>query len=520
MTDTSTEAVAAPTAAPESPPPQPPEPQESAKAAEVEHTPGGWPVLPLATVGANSTAGMVATAALAGGPIAAAIAMTGAVVLGTAATVRSRRDDRRKQCKAAARTATRTGSTAGSRLQRKGGVPDQSRSRSTGITKATGRGRTKPTAHKGLAAGSGARGGKHGQGKRATGNAAAGRSSARPGGKGRLGQVRALRTASKQAAPTRAANRQQTTAARRGMADARRSAKAAQRTAGLGSKGTAGKALAKGLGKATAGRNALLRKARSAKDQRTGKDLANNRSAVRKAPARKRARQALRRSAARFQSRRLLAALLALPLGLIGLLTSGIGRKFRLPFLIHPGRRLDRQLMGQARLERAERDGAIRQAQDTEEAAADAEATSDRANEIKDQAERPAGLVPSTSNPTPEEAMHVSGFNFEETAAEMESAAQQYDPESAMEILAMVESLPAALTSVANVMRVLAERSDSEFPLEKEVADGFNDIFGAVMSAVAVAEDMGPLFRQAHEQDIARHEDPRNGPEAEKGWNV
>ena len=304
------------------------------------------------------------------------------------------------------------------------------------------------------------------------------------------------------------------------MADARRSAKAAQRAAGLGSKGKAGKALAKGLGKATAGRNALLRKARSAKDQRTGKDLANNRSAVRKAPARKRARQALRRSAARFQGRRLLAALLALPLGLLGLLTSPLGRKFRLPFLVHPGRRLYRRLMGQARLERAERDGAIRQAQDTEEAAADAEATSDRANEIKDQAERPAGLVPSTSHTQPEEAMHVSGFNFEETAAEMESAAQQYDPESAMEILAMVESLPAALTSVANVMRVLAERSDSEFPLEKEVADGFNDIFGAVMSAVAVAEDMGPLFRQAHEQDIARHEDPRNGPEAEKGWNV
>jgi hypothetical protein len=114
----------------------------------------------------------------------------------------------------------------------------------------------------------------------------------------------------------------------------------------------------------------------------------------------------------------------------------------------------------------------------------------------------------------------MSGFKFEEYAAEMETAAQQYAPDDAMEILAMVDGLPAALASVANVMRILAERADGEFPLEKEVADGFNDIFGAVSSAVAVAEDMGPLFRQAHEQDIARHEDPRNGPEAEKGWNV
>ncbi|MEU1194567.1 hypothetical protein ABZ421_45150, partial [Streptomyces sp. NPDC005859] len=139
---------------------------------------------------------------------------------------------------------------------------------------------------------------------------------------------------------------------------------------------------------------------------------------------------------------------------------------------------------------------------------------------LGEQVERPAADIPTPSTSAVSEGEHVSGFRFEEVASEMEQAANQYDPENAMEILAMVESLPAALTSVANVMKILAERSDSEFPLEKEVADGFNDIFGALMSAVAVAEDMGPLFRQAHEQDIARHEDPRNGPEAEKGWNV
>lgn len=114
----------------------------------------------------------------------------------------------------------------------------------------------------------------------------------------------------------------------------------------------------------------------------------------------------------------------------------------------------------------------------------------------------------------------TSGFRFEELAAEMEQAAQAYEPENAMEILAMVEGLPEALGSIANIMRILAERSDSEFPLEKQVADGFADIYGALNSAAAVAEDLGPVFRQAHEADIARHEDPRNGPEAEKGWNV
>ncbi|GAA5705122.1 MULTISPECIES: hypothetical protein [Streptomyces] len=238
------------------------------------------------------------------------------------------------------------------------------------------------------------------------------------------------------------------------------------------------------------------------------------------APARKAARQALRRSAAHFQGRRLLAALLALPVGVLGCLTTWIGRKFDIPSLIHPGRRLYRRMVQTAGDQRAARDEAARQTLREQEAAADAEAAQDGTDGIADGVERPAAKVPASTNPEVSEGEHVSGFQFEEVASEMEQAANQYDPENAMEILAMVEGLPAALTSVANVMKILAERSDSEFPLEKEVADGFNDIFGALMSAVAVAEDMGPLFRQAHEQDIARHEDPRNGTEAEKGWNV
>jgi hypothetical protein len=176
-------------------------------------------------------------------------------------------------------------------------------------------------------------------------------------------------------------------------------------------------------------------------------------------------------------------------------------------------------MMRTAEEQREQRDEATFAALQDDEDAADAEADDD-SEQIGDTAERPAGPTPTAPTTTSSEGEIVSGFRFEEYAAEMEAAANSYEPENAMEILAMVEGLPAALTSVANVMRILAERADSEFPLEKEVADGFNDIFGAVMSAVAVAEDMGPLFRTAHEQDIARHEDPRNGPEAEKGWNV
>ncbi|GGS92452.1 hypothetical protein [Streptomyces violaceus] len=533
MTELSTEPVAVEAPAPAPPPPAPAPVEKVPADAGVEHTPGGWPVVPLALSGANSTVGMVATAALAGGPIAAMVAATGAVVLGTVAATRSRKTNPRKEARrAAARTAGRSavrsaglrhggagapGSRAGGRSSaarggrsggRSGSVPGQHR-RGSGTS-----------ARHGSTAAAGKTRGKAGQGasKRAAG--ALGKAA------GRAGQVKALRSAQQAAAGSRGGQRAQTTAARRAVADARRNAKA--RTPGGGTAitsrtgrkgGLAGRMLGSAARKARTARDGAVAKNRAQRDAKAAGTVTAKRAAVRKAPVRRVARRALRRSAARFHGRRLLAALLALPVGLLGLVTSPIGRKLNLPWLIHPGRRLYRRLAGVAAEQRAERDEAIRQEQAEKEAAADAEAAKDGADGIADGVERPATQVPTSTN-DPSEGEHVSGFRFEEAAAEMEQAANSYDPDNAMEILAMVEGLPAALTSVANVMKILAERSDSEFPLEKAVADGFNDIFGALMSAVAVAEDMGPLFREVHEQDIARHEDPRNGTEAEKGWNV
>ncbi|MGX1222954.1 hypothetical protein [Streptomyces ambofaciens] len=529
MTEVNTEPVAIPAPAP--PPPPAPTPTEQVPAETgIEHTPGGWPVVPLALAGANSTVGMVATAALAGGPIAAAVAATGAVVLGTVAGTRSRKTSPRKEARrTAARTAGRSAARSAGLRHSGTGTAGSSRTAGARSGRSGGKAGKEPGQHR-RSAGASAR-----HGSTATGTAGKPRSTAgpskRPAGAvgraaGKAGQVKALRRSAQQAAPgSRAGRRAQTTAARRVVADARRNAKTRNGGTGLTSRagrrgGLAGRMLGSAARKARAARDAAVSKNRAQRDAKTAGTVAAKRAAVRKAPARRAARQALRRSAARFHGRRLLAALLALPLGLLGLVTSPIGRKLGLPWLIHPGRRLYRRLISAAAEQRAGRDEAIRQEQAEQEAAADADATKDGADGITDSVERPPSTVPTSTNTESSEGEHVSGFRFEEAAAEMEQAANSYDPENAMEILAMVEGLPAALTSVANVMKILAERSDSEFPLEKEVADGFNDIFGAVMSAVAVAEDMGPLFRQAHEQDIARHEDPRNGTEAEKGWNV
>ncbi|WP_392754750.1 hypothetical protein [Streptomyces sp. LN590] len=512
MTELSTEPLVTDNQPAPTTPPQT-DPTPAPAEVTVEHTAGGWPVVPIAMTGANSTVTALAAAALAGGPIAAAVAATGACVLGVAAATRNHRAHRKHATGRTNRAATHHG---GRTVRGTGGVHGASSRGSSGRSaKHAGRGTARTGSTPGVP-----------HQRKTTGNRAgkaAGHTSGKPTrqhGPGRAGQVKALRASARQAAPSRAARRAETTGSRRAVADDRRDARTAARSASMARKGAIGRSVSKAAGRIGAAKGAVIDRNRSARDQRAAGKVAVQRGDVRKAPARKKARKALWRSAARFQGRRLRAALLAGAFGLVGMFTTPLGRKLGWAWLQYPGRRLYARMTRTAEEQRNQRDDAIRTALQNDEATADAEAANDEADQVGGMAARPAGPTPAAPTTSASEGENVSGFRFEEYAAEMESAAGQYDPENAMEILAMVEGLPAALTSVANVMKVLAERADSEFPLEKDVADGFNDIFGAVMSAVAVAEDMGPLFRQSHEQDIARHEDPRNGPEAEKGWNV
>ncbi|MFD3936717.1 hypothetical protein ACFWSF_17315 [Streptomyces sp. NPDC058611] len=555
MTDTITEPQAPPEET--TPTPTPPETGTAAEGKQVEHTAGGFPVVPLSLTGTNTAASLFATAALAGGPVAAAVAMTGAAVLGVATAAHQRTTKAKKKTpnNKSAPAAGRTPSGSGGRGLL-GRIPTQPRggSRSGGRGGAESR---KPSGgqarHRTAGGAAGLRSGAGGKAGRPSVRQRAAHAAGSLAG-GRAGQVQTLRQQAK--TPTRAAARTAAVQARRQVADTRRAAKAATRNptppkphtrtgpgrgagggAGGGkSRGAAARTLAKAMGKAAAVRDRAVAAGRAARDRSAGRAVAAGKQGVReaahrkriaqlKAPAQKAARKALRRSAARFQARRAAAAVLGGLLGALGMVTTPLGRKLGWAWLVHPGRRLYRFLLGRARAERADRDADITgQLEDDERAAveqADAERDQDTDGEaIGDQAARPTTHVPAPPTRQGVAVSNVSGFRFEELAAEMEQAAQSYEPESAMEILAMVEGLPEALHSIANIMQILAERSDSEFPLEKPVADGFSDIYSALTTANSVAEELGSVFRNAHAQDIARHEDPRNGPDAEKGWNV
>ncbi|MFI9603052.1 hypothetical protein ACIHCX_24935 [Streptomyces sp. NPDC052043] len=242
MTELSTEPVAV-EAAPTTPPPPPDRMPAAVKdVKEVEHTPGGWPVVPLALTGANSTVSAVAAASLAGGPIAAMVAATGAVVLGTFTATRSRkpnphREARRAAARAAGHNAARNaalrrGGTGAGSSRSAGGRSGSSRAGRSGGRSGSVPGQhrrgTGPAARHSSTATSGKTSRKAGQGfsKHAAGSA--GKSA------GRIGQIRGLRASQQGAAGSRADRRAHTTAARRAVADARRNAKAAAGNSRLG----------------------------------------------------------------------------------------------------------------------------------------------------------------------------------------------------------------------------------------------------------------------------------------------
>ncbi|MEU9199473.1 hypothetical protein [Streptomyces sp. NPDC048332] len=517
MTEVSIEPVAAPAATPpDTPPPTNPTPAtspEQSTGTKVEHTAGGWPVVPLAVTGANSTIGVVAASALAAGPVGAAVAAAGAALVGATAAVRRRSKTRTAHRKAGKPRASTIRKATAARTSGVGrGLPSQGRA--TGTTPRT-HGSAKAAPGKGRSSGGASAPGASRAGSgasRGTAGTSAGRLSA-----GRISQVKALRDTARKQSPSRHAARTGTNQARRSVADARRTARAGSSgsTTGKARSGLVSRAGKATVGKARSVRDAAIRKGRTAQDQRAAARLESSRDRARKARVRKAARAALRRSAARKQGRRLLAALLAAPLGVLGMLSTPLGRKLGWAWLQQPGRRLYQHMMRSAEERKAARDAAIR-----ERLAAEEQALDDADEEIGATVQRPFHLLPAQPNTTPVEVVSMSGFKFEEAAAEMENAARTYEPENSMEILSMVENLPDALTSVANTFRILAERSDSEFPLEKDIAGAFDEIYGALMRAVDASGDLGELFRQVHEHDIARHEDPRNGPEAEKGWNV
>ncbi|WP_329559831.1 hypothetical protein OG711_25335 [Streptomyces uncialis] len=113
------------------------------------------------------------------------------------------------------------------------------------------------------------------------------------------------------------------------------------------------------------------------------------------------------------------------------------------------------------------------------------------------------------------------GFTRLSEAAEvMLQAASTFDPEHMTEFQTLVDDLPDAMGTVQETLRVLAELSDEKLPVDSRVVEEIGEGYRAMSKVIDALEDVGTVYRRVHAEDIERNENPRNGLDGERRWNV
>jgi hypothetical protein len=108
-------------------------------------------------------------------------------------------------------------------------------------------------------------------------------------------------------------------------------------------------------------------------------------------------------------------------------------------------------------------------------------------------------------------------FNFVSLSEELVFAAQQGDMDGALNLLALAEQLPSVFTNIANAFATVASRTNDEMPIGPNTVEAFSAVGDAVQKIVDAAEQVAPTFRQEHEADIERLENPRTN---EAAWDT
>lgn len=535
----------------------------------LDHTPGGLPVIPLAVITSNTTVAGLSALAVTAGPVAAAAA-AGSVLVGAvavkAAGARAARKPNRPRTVQKPAPRTPQNSSGGTRRNL---VPTQ---RSAGSGNG-GKRRTTPSA----STSAGTRSRTNGASRSTTGAAKTSLTKKNtpakptsPSGKNharktpqppssRAEQIKALRRDKAAAAPTRKERRAKELADRRVLRDGRRQAKrdarAQKKSGGPGASTTAphtkaprpgnnkhnGKggtspsltkrqAVTQPVNPKTSGKasdtlrpvtktDTLRAKTRAAIDKASENRTARIRQARHKAKARAALVKARTRARTRFATRAAGAGLLAAPLGLLGCLTTPIGKRLGWRWLQHPGRRLYRRLTETARYNRNARlaDAQNTYAHDTDPASLEIAPDQQSINDTVARAPRTGHTPDLTGDPDMSEDIKL---HFLETSEETVSAARAYEPGGMLHVRQVIKAMPVALENWAQAFAVLAEKSDAEFPLGDEIGEGLDDIHQQMRQLISHAEELAQTFDRIHENDIERLINPRKSREAEKTWDT
>ncbi|MGC5013146.1 hypothetical protein ACLQ2R_20505 [Streptosporangium sp. DT93] len=111
----------------------------------------------------------------------------------------------------------------------------------------------------------------------------------------------------------------------------------------------------------------------------------------------------------------------------------------------------------------------------------------------------------------------MSTFPLAATAAEMNAAAASHAPADMWVVSRELDQLTEVPAYVALAIRTYTQRLQAEYPIHPAVIEAIHLLYQGQAQLVSLAEEIGPLFRQAHADDLKREEAPRIN---EPLWNV
>ncbi|MGW2548478.1 hypothetical protein ACWC5I_48410, partial [Kitasatospora sp. NPDC001574] len=134
---------------------------------------------------------------------------------------------------------------------------------------------------------------------------------------------------------------------------------------------------------------------------------------------------------------------------------------------------------------------------------------------------KPAAADPSVNNTTVNitfEGNTMGLFDFRASAEDMHSQAQTGEIDGMLAVIASVETMPEAITHIANSFAVVADKlSPENAPLDPAVNESLMEVFQLLTRAVEAAEEVSKVFNERHEPEITRLREQRTNEEL---WDV
>ncbi|GII91154.1 hypothetical protein [Sinosporangium siamense] len=265
---------------------------------------------------------------------------------------------------------------------------------------------------------------------------------------------------------------------------------------GARSAGRTAKTAGRGVRRAGRATGGAFRRLRAWADRRTGRRLSTVWATVRKSRGFQRIGGAARRVWSRWLARPTAAATAAL--------TAWLRRWRRRPEAAPDPEQTD------PREEPTETDDVPKTDADTDDTS-----TGEPAGDKTD----PAPLIPIPADPrTRFRRTHaMTAFPLTQVAAEMNAAAAAHAPADMFQVARELDQMAEVPAYVALSIRTYTERLRSEYPIDPVVVDAIYQLYQAQALLTSLAEEIGPLFRKVHADDLRREEAPRTN---EPLWNV